>query len=158
MQILLIISAGIAAYKSLDLLRRLQDHNITSSVILTKSASAFVTPMSIAALGQGRVYQDLFSLTDEQEMGHIQLSRNADLILVCPASADIIAKMAAGSRDDLATTALLATDCPIMIAPAMNVRMWQHPATQANIHTLESRNVMVIPPETGPMACGEVGP
>lgn len=158
MQILLIISAGIAAYKSLDLLRRLQDHDITTSVILTKSASEFVTPMSVAALGQGRVYQDLFSLTDEQEMGHIQLARNADLILVCPASADIIAKMATGLCDDLATTALLATDCPIMIAPAMNVRMWQHAATQANIRTLKARDIMVIPPETGPMACGEFGP
>ena len=158
MHILLIVSAGIAAYKSLDLLRRMQAHGITVTVVLTKSASAFVTPMSIAALGQVRVYQDLFSLTDEQEMGHIQLARSADLILVCPASADIIAKMATGLCDDLATTALLATDCPIMIAPAMNVKMWQHPATQANIQTLKAHDVMVIPPETGPMACGEFGP
>ncbi|MDG4718673.1 MULTISPECIES: bifunctional phosphopantothenoylcysteine decarboxylase/phosphopantothenate--cysteine ligase CoaBC [Thalassospira] len=155
--ILLIISGGIAAYKVLEVIRRLRDREINIRAILTKGGEQFVTPLSVAALTENKVYQDLFSLTDEAEMGHIRLSREADLVLVAPASADILAKMATGQAGDLATTALLATNKPVMIAPAMNVEMWNHPATQANIATLESRGVIRVGPSSGDLACGEVG-
>lgn len=155
--LLLIISGGIAAYKVLEVIRRLRDRDINIRAILTKGGAEFVTPLSVAALTENKVYQDLFSLTDEAEMGHIRLSREADLVLVAPASADILAKMATGQAGDLATTALLATDKPVMIAPAMNVEMWNHPATQANIATLESRGVIRVGPSAGDLACGEVG-
>ncbi|WP_417827646.1 bifunctional phosphopantothenoylcysteine decarboxylase/phosphopantothenate--cysteine ligase CoaBC [Thalassospira sp.] len=155
--VLLIISGGIAAYKVLEVIRRLRDYGITIRAILTKGGAEFVTPLSVAALTENKVYQDLFSLTDEAEMGHIRLSREADLVLVAPASADILAKMATGQAGDLATTALLATNKPVMIAPAMNVEMWNHPATQANIATLESRGVIRVGPSAGDLACGEVG-
>lgn len=157
-RIVLIVSGGIAAYKSLETIRRLRENGVSVRCVLTKGGSKFVTPLSLSALSEEKVYQDLFDLTDESEMGHIQLSRQADLIVVAPASADILAKMAAGLADDLATTVLLATDKPVLVAPAMNVRMWDHPATQANIATLTDRGVGVIGPEEGPMACGEFGP
>jgi phosphopantothenoylcysteine decarboxylase/phosphopantothenate--cysteine ligase len=155
--VLLIISGGIAAYKVLEVIRRLRDRGIHIRAILTKGGAEFVTPLSVAALTENKVYQDLFSLTDEAEMGHIRLSREADLVLVAPASADILAKMATGQAGDLATTALLATNKPVMIAPAMNVEMWNHPATQANIATLESRGVLRVGPASGDLACGEFG-
>lgn len=155
--VLLIISGGIAAYKVLEVIRRLRDRGIDIRAILTKGGAEFVTPLSVAALTENKVYQDLFSLTDEAEMGHIRLSREADLVLVAPASADILAKMATGQAGDLATTALLATNKPVMIAPAMNVEMWNHPATQANIATLESRGVLRVGPSSGDLACGEFG-
>ena len=155
--ILLIISGGIAAYKVLEVIRRLRDREINIRAILTRGGEQFVTPLSVAALTENKVYQDLFSLTDEAEMGHIRLSREADLVLVAPASADILAKMATGQAGDLATTALLATNKPVMIAPAMNVEMWNHPATQANIATLESRGVIRVGPSAGDLACGETG-
>jgi phosphopantothenoylcysteine decarboxylase / phosphopantothenate---cysteine ligase len=157
-RILLIISGGIAAYKSLELIRRLRERGASVRAILTSGGAQFVTPLSVAALTEEKVYQDLFSLTDESEMGHIQLSRSADLLVVAPASADIMAKMAAGIADDLATTALLATDKPVLVAPAMNVRMWQHPATKANLRHLEARGVLRVGPNEGDMACGEYGP
>ena len=157
-RVLLIVSGGIAAYKALELIRRLRERSIDVRCVLTKGGAQFVTPLSLAALSENPVYTDLFSLTDEAEMGHIQLSRQADLLVVAPASADILAKMAHGHADDLATTVLLATDTPVMVAPAMNVRMWDHPATQANLATLKSRGVTVVGPEEGPMACGEFGP
>ena len=156
-RIVLIVSGGIAAYKSLELIRRMKEQDIAVRCVLTRGGAQFVTPLSLAALSEDKVYQDLFSLTDEQEMGHIQLSRQADLIVVSPASADILAKMTAGLADDLATTVLLATDKPVLVAPAMNVRMWDHPATQANLATLKARGVSVIGPDEGPMACGEFG-
>ncbi len=156
-RIVLIVSGGIAAYKSLELIRRLKERGIVVRCVLTRGGAQFVTPLSLSALSEDKVYQDLFSLTDESEMGHIQLSRQADLIVVAPASADILAKMTAGLADDLATTVLLATDKPVMVAPAMNVRMWGHPATQANLSTLKSRGVAVVGPDEGPMACGEFG-
>jgi len=155
--VLLIISGGIAAYKVLEVIRRLRDRGIHIRAILTKGGAEFVTPLSVAALTENKVYQDLFSLTDEAEMGHIRLSREADLVLVAPASADILAKMATGQAGDMATTALLATNKPVMIAPAMNVEMWNHPATQANIATLESRGVLRVGPSSGDLACGEFG-
>lgn len=155
--VLLIISGGIAAYKVLEVIRRLRDRGIHIRAILTKGGAEFVTPLSVAALTENKVYQDLFSLTDEAEMGHIRLSREADLVLVAPASADILAKMASGQAGDLATTALLATNKPVMIAPAMNVEMWNHPATQANIATLEGRGVLRVGPSSGDLACGEFG-
>ncbi|GAA0606974.1 bifunctional phosphopantothenoylcysteine decarboxylase/phosphopantothenate--cysteine ligase CoaBC [Thalassospira tepidiphila] len=155
--VLLIISGGIAAYKVLEVIRRLRDRGIHIRAILTKGGAEFVTPLSVAALTENKVYQDLFSLTDEAEMGHIRLSREADLVLVAPASADILAKMATGQAGDLATTALLATNKPVMIAPAMNVEMWNHPATQANIATLESHGVLRVGPASGDLACGEFG-
>ncbi|MEO5578136.1 MAG: bifunctional phosphopantothenoylcysteine decarboxylase/phosphopantothenate--cysteine ligase CoaBC [Sphingomicrobium sp.] len=156
--ILLIVGGGIAAYKAAELIRgaRKAGHSVTP--ILTAGGAHFVTPMSLAALAESPVYTSLWDLKDEAEMGHIQLSRAADLVLVCPATADLIAKMAAGIADDLATTLLLATDKPVVIAPAMNVRMWQHEATQANIALLRERGVTVIDPDEGPMACGEFGP
>lgn len=157
-RILLIIGGGIAAYKSLELIRELKRRDIASRCIITEAGKKFVTPMSVAALSGGKIYDDLFSLTDEAEMGHIELSRSADLVVVSPATANLMAKAAHGICDDLATTALLATDKPVMMAPAMNVRMWQHPATQANLETLRSRGVTIIDPDEGEMACGEYGP
>ncbi|EKV31972.1 Phosphopantothenoylcysteine decarboxylase [Caenispirillum salinarum AK4] len=156
-RILLIISGGIAAYKSLELIRRLRDRGAAVRCILTKGGAQFVTPLSVAALSEEKVYQDLFSLTDEAEMGHIRLSREADLVLVAPATADLMAKMAAGMADDLATTALLATDKPVLLAPAMNTFMWSHAATQANLHTLKSRGILTVGPNAGDLACGETG-
>ena len=137
-RILLIISGGIAAYKSLELIRRLRERGAEVRCVLTAGGAHFVTPLSLAALSEDKVYTDIFSLTDESEMGHIRLSREADLLVVAPATADILAKMAAGLADDLATTALLATDKPVMVVPAMNVRMWEHAATRANIATQKS--------------------
>ncbi|MSO73289.1 MAG: bifunctional phosphopantothenoylcysteine decarboxylase/phosphopantothenate--cysteine ligase CoaBC [Rhodospirillaceae bacterium] len=156
-RILLIVSGGIAAVKVPDLIRRLRERGASVRCILTKGGAQFVTPLTLAALSGDKVYQDLFSLTEEAEMGHIRLSREADIVLVAPATADIMAKMVAGQADDLATTALLATDKPVMIAPSMNVMMWTHPATQANLQTLKTREVKVVGPSAGDLACGEVG-
>jgi phosphopantothenoylcysteine decarboxylase/phosphopantothenate--cysteine ligase len=156
-RILLIISGGIAAYKSLDLIRRLRDRGAGVRCILTSSATHLVAPLAVAALTEDRVFTDLFSLTDESEIGHIRLSREADLVVVAPATANILAKMASGIADDLATTALLATDKPILAAPAMNVVMWQHPATQGNVATLRDRGVHMVGPSAGDLACGETG-
>ena len=156
--VLLIVSGGIAAYKSLELIRTLAKRGIASRCILTKGAQEFVTPLSVSALSGDKVYTDLFDLTDEAEMGHIELSRSADLVVVCPATADIIAKAAGGLATDLATTALLATDKPVFVVPAMNVRMWEHSATQRNIETLRADGVTVMQPDEGAMACGEFGP
>ena len=156
-RIMLVIAGGIAAYKSLDLIRRLQDRGAKVRCILTAGGAQFVTPLSIAALSGEKVYQDLFSLTDEAEMGHIRLSREADLLVVAPATADILAKMAAGLADDLATTALLATDKPVLVAPTMNLFMWNHPATQANVALLAQRGIRRVGPGAGDLACGEVG-
>jgi len=157
-RILLIVGGGIAAYKAAELVRLLRKEGHMVTPVLTEGGSHFVTPMSLAALAESPVYTSLWDLKDETEMGHIQLSRAADLVLVCPATADLIARMAGGHADDLATTLLLATDKPVVIAPAMNVRMWQHAATQANIATLRERGVTVLEPDEGPMACGEFGP
>lgn len=157
-KLLLIISGGIAAYKSLELVRLATKAGMNVTAVLTKAGEEFVTPLSLQALTGSKVYRDLFSLTDESEMGHIELSRAADFVVVAPASADLLAKMAHGLADDLASTLLLATDKRVMVAPAMNVRMWEHPATVANIKTLRQRGVMVVEPESGPMACGEFGP
>jgi len=156
-RILLIIAGGIAAYRSLELIRRLRERGATTRCILTKGGAQFVTPLSVAALSEQKVYQDLFSLTDESEMGHIRLSREADLIVVAPASADLIAKMANGHADDLASTALLATDKPVLIAPTMNVQMWEHPAVQRNVAALEAMGVRRVGPGSGALACGETG-
>ena len=156
-RILLVVTGGIAAYKCLDLIRRLRERGASARCILTRGGAQFVTPLSLAAISEDKVYSDLFSLTDESEMGHIRLSREADAVLVAPATADILARMAAGIADDLATTALLATDKPVMAAPAMNVRMWEHPATRANMATLAARGVRFIGPGEGDMACGEWG-
>ena len=157
-RVLLIISGGIAAYKSLELIRTLAKRGIASRCVLTKSAQEFVTPLSVSALSGDKVYTDMFDLTDEAEMGHIELSRSADLVVVCPATADIIAKAASGLATDLATTTLLATDKPVFVVPAMNVRMWEHPATQRNIETLRADGISVMQPDEGAMACGEFGP
>lgn len=157
-RVLLIISGGIAAYKSLELIRLLRKRGLAVRCILTRGGAQFVTPLSVSALTEDKVYTDLFSLTDEAEMGHIQLSRDADLVVVAPASADILAKMAQGLADDLASTTLLATDKAVMVAPAMNVRMWQHEATQSNLTALLERGVRIIGPDEGDMACGEFGP
>jgi phosphopantothenoylcysteine decarboxylase/phosphopantothenate--cysteine ligase len=156
-RILLIVSGGIAAYKSLELIRRGRERGLGFRVILTKGGAEFVTPLSFASLSGDKVYQELFSLTDEAEMGHIRLSREADLVVVAPASADLIAKMAHGRADDLASTALLATDKTVLIAPAMNVMMWANPATQANLALLKSRGIHVVGPGSGDLACGEEG-
>ncbi len=156
-RVLLIVSGGIAAYKCLEVIRRLSERGLAVRCILTKAGAEFVTPLSLGALSGDKVYDDLFSLTDENEMGHIRLSREADLVLVAPATASILAKMAAGIADDLATTALLATDCPVMVAPAMNVRRGEHSATQANMAALEARGVRRLGPVEGDMACGEWG-
>jgi phosphopantothenoylcysteine decarboxylase/phosphopantothenate--cysteine ligase len=157
-RILLVIGGGIAAYKCLELIRRLREHGASVRCILTAAGREFVTPLSIAALTEDKVYSELFSLTDESEMGHIRLSREADVVVVAPATADLLARMAAGIANDLATTTLLATDKPVLAAPAMNVRMWQHPATQANLRTLCARGLATIGPNEGGMACGEWGP
>ncbi len=156
--ILLIISGGIAAYKSLDLIRRMRERGASVTPVMTQAASEFVTPLSVSALAGAQVYQDLFDLTAETDMGHIQLSRSADLIVVAPASADLMAKMANGLATDLASTLLLATDTPVLIAPAMNVRMWDHPATQRNLAQLIADGVHIVGPNPGDMACGEYGP
>ena len=156
-RILLIIGGGIAAYKSLDLIRRLREAEASVTPVMTRAAAEFVTPLSVAALAGEKVYTDLFDLTDEAEMGHIQLSRVADLIVVAPATADLMAKMAQGRADDLASTLLLATDTRVLIAPAMNVRMWGHQATQRNVVQLHSDGVMFVGPNEGEMACGEYG-
>lgn len=155
--ILLVISGGIAAYKSLELIRLIRKAGGNVRCILTKGGEQFVTPLSVAALSENPVYSDLWSLKDETEMGHIRLSREADLVVVAPASANLIAKMAHGLADDLASTTLLATDKPVLIAPAMNPMMWQNPATQANIKTLHNRGIPRIGPNPGEMACGETG-
>ena len=157
-RVLLIISGGIAAYKALELIRLLSKADCGVVTVLTKAGAEFVTPLSLQALSGQKVYSDLFSLTDESEMGHIELSRAADLVVVAPASADILAKMAAGIANDLATTLLLATDKRVLVAPAMNVRMWQHAATQHNVSILQARGVLIVQPDAGPMACGEFGP
>jgi phosphopantothenoylcysteine decarboxylase / phosphopantothenate---cysteine ligase len=156
--VLLIIGGGIAAYKSLELIRLLSKSGIVVKAIMTKAAQEFVTPLSVASLTGEKVYTDLFSLTDEVEMGHIELSRAADLLVVAPATADLLAKMAQGLANDLASTALLATDKKVLVAPAMNVRMWQHAATQRNISTLMKDGVSFVGPNEGEMACGEFGP
>ena len=156
--ILLILGGGIAAYKSLDLVRRLRDQGAHVTPVLTRAGAEFVTPLSLSALAGSKVYQDLFDLTDEAEMGHIELSRAADLVVVAPATADLMAKMAAGLANDLASTLLLATDKRVLIVPAMNVRMWNHPATQRNLATLRGDGVLVTGPDEGVMACGEFGP
>lgn len=157
-RILLIIGGGIAAFKTLDLIRRLRERGATVTPVLTRAAEEFVTPLSVSALAAQKVYRDLFDLTDEAEMGHIELSRSADLVVVAPATADLMAKMAVGIADDLASTLLLATDTPVLIAPAMNVRMWEHRATQRNRALLESDGIRMVGPEVGDMACGERGP
>ena len=157
-RILLIIGGGIAAYKSLETIRRLRERGAAVRAVLTRAGAEFVTPLSVSALTEDKVYEDLFSLTDEAEMGHIELSRSADLVVVAPATANLLARMAGGLADDLATTVLLATDKPVLAAPAMNVRMWLHPATRANLTTLKARGVMTVGPNDGDMACGEFGP
>ena len=156
-KILLIVSGGIAAYKCPDLVRRLRQRAARVRCVLTNGGAEFVTPLALGAVSEDKVYQDLFSLTDEDEMGHIRLSREADLVLVAPATANILAKMAHGIADDLASTALMASDKPILCAPAMNVRMWENPATLKNLATLARRGVGFIGPEEGDMACGEWG-
>ncbi|RRH76650.1 bifunctional phosphopantothenoylcysteine decarboxylase/phosphopantothenate--cysteine ligase CoaBC [Falsigemmobacter faecalis] len=157
-RILLIIGGGIAAYKSLELIRRLRDQGAEVVPVLTEAAKQFVTPLSVAALSGNPVHQDLFDLTTEAEMGHIQLSRSADLVVVAPCTANLMAKMAGGHADDLPSTLLMATDKRVLIAPAMNVRMWTHPATQRNLVTLEGDGVLTCGPDDGSMACGEFGP
>ncbi len=157
-RILLVIGGGIAAYKTLELIRQLQEKGAGVRAILTDAGAQFVTPLSVASLTADRVYQNLFDLTQESEMGHIVLSRSADLVVVAPATADLMAKMAAGIANDLATTALLATDKPVLIAPAMNVFMWEHAATKRNIETLKADGIAVVGPNAGALADGEFGP
>ena len=156
--ILLIIGGGIAAFKSLDLIRRLRERGAVVTPVLTRAAEEFVTPLSVSALAGQKGHRDLFDLDDEAEMGHIQLSRVADLVVVAPATADLMAKMASGLANDLASTLLLATDTPVMIVPAMNVRMWEHAATQRNLATLRGDGIAIVGPNKGDMACGEHGP
>ena len=156
-RILLIVTGGIAAYKSLELVRLLKRQEIAVRAVMTKSAAEFVTPLSMAVMTEDQVYGHMFDLKEESEIGHIQLSRQADLIVVCPATANIVAKMAAGIADDLATTILLATDKPVLAVPAMNVRMWNHPATQRNLTQLRADGVHIMAPDEGAMACGEFG-
>jgi phosphopantothenoylcysteine decarboxylase/phosphopantothenate--cysteine ligase len=156
-RILLIIGGGIAAYKALELIRLLRKGGAAVRTILTRAGSEFVTPLSLGSLTEDKVYQDLFSLTDEAEMGHIQLSRDADLLVVVPATADLMGRMAGGLANDLASAALLATDKPVLIAPAMNVRMWHHPATQRNLARLKADGILTVGPGEGEMACGEFG-
>ncbi|MEH6715240.1 bifunctional phosphopantothenoylcysteine decarboxylase/phosphopantothenate synthase [Parasphingorhabdus flavimaris] len=156
--ILLVIGGGIAAYKSSELIRLIKKSGMTVRCVLTESGAQFVTPMTLAALSENEVHTTLWSLKDEAEMGHIQLSREADLLVICPATANLLAKMAGGVADDLATTLLLATDTPVMAVPAMNVRMWQHAATQRNIKQLSADGIFVMHPDEGDMACGEFGP
>ena len=157
-RILLVIGGGIAAFKALELIRRLREAGAAVTPVLTSGAEQFVTPLSVSALAASKVYRDLFDLTDEAEMGHIELSRSADLIVVAPATANLMARMAAGLADDLATTLMLATDTPVLIAPAMNVRMWEHPATRRNLDVLRDDGIRVVGPDAGEMACGEFGP
>ncbi|PHQ85189.1 MAG: bifunctional phosphopantothenoylcysteine decarboxylase/phosphopantothenate--cysteine ligase CoaBC [Thalassobium sp.] len=156
--ILLIIGGGIAAFKSLDLIRRLRERGHQVTPVLTRAGAEFVTPLSVSGLAATKVYQDLFDLTDEAEMGHIELSRAADLVVVAPATADLMAKMAGGHANDLASTLLMATDKRVLIAPSMNVRMWEHAATQRNLATLLGDGILVVGPNEGDMACGEYGP
>ncbi len=155
---MLIVSGGIAAFKALDLIRRLRERGADVTPVLTRAAEQFVTPLSASALAANKVYRDLFDLTDEAEMGHIELSRAADLVVVAPATANLLAKMAQGLASDLASTLLLATDKRVLVAPAMNVRMWEHAATQRNIATLKGDGVLFVGPDEGDMACGEFGP
>ena len=157
-RILLIIGGGIAAFKALDLIRRLRERGASVTPVLTRAGSEFVTPLSVSALAGDKVYTELFDLTAEAEMGHIELSRSADLIVVAPATADLMAKMAHGLADDLASTLLLATDTPVLVAPAMNVRMWDHPATARNRAQLAADGIRFVGPNDGTMACGEFGP
>ncbi len=157
-RVLLIVTGGIAAYKVLELIRRGAERGLRFRCVLTRAAQQFVTPLAVASLAGEKVYSDLFSLTDEAEMGHIRLSREADLVVVAPATADMLAKMAGGLADDLASTLLLATDKPVMVAPAMNPCMWQHPATQRNVERLRGDGIRFVGPEEGDMACGETGP
>jgi phosphopantothenoylcysteine decarboxylase / phosphopantothenate---cysteine ligase len=157
-RILLIIGGGIAAYKSLELVRRLRDQGAAVRVVMTKAASEFITPLSAATLSGEAVRDDLFSLTDEALIGHIELSRAADLVVVAPATANLLARMTGGLADDLATTLLLATDKRVLVAPAMNVRMWLHPATRRNVERLKADGVLFVGPDRGAMACGEFGP
>lgn len=157
-RILLIVGGGIAAYKACELVRTIRKAGHAVRCVLTKGGAQFVTPLTLGALSEDKVYTDLFDLKDEAEMGHIQLSRQADLVVVCPATADLLAKMHAGIADDLATTLLLATDKPVLAVPAMNVRMWQHPATRRNVAALRTDGVHVLDPVSGEMACGEYGP
>jgi len=156
-RILLIIGGGIAAYKVLELIRRGRERGLAFRAILTKGGAEFVTPLSVASLAEEKVYTDLFSLTDEAEMGHIRLSREADLVVVAPATADLLAKMANGHADDLASTALLATDKPVLVAPAMNPMMWGHAATRRNVERLRADGIAFVGPEAGDTACGETG-
>ena len=157
-RILLIVGGGIAAYKSLELVRLLRRQSMAVRAVMTASAAEFVTPLSLGVMTDDHVYGALFDLKDEHEIGHIQLSRQAELLVVCPATANILAKMVAGIADDLATTVLLATDKPVFVVPAMNVRMWNHPATRRNVAQLRADGVEVMPPDEGAMACGEFGP
>jgi phosphopantothenoylcysteine decarboxylase/phosphopantothenate--cysteine ligase len=157
-RILLIVGGGIAAYKSPELVRRLKERSASVRVILTSGGAEFVTPLSFSVLSEDKAYTDLFDLKDEAEIGHIRLSREADLVVVAPATADLIAKMATGLANDLASTVLLATDRRVLVAPAMNVRMWQHPATRRNVATLRADGVQFVGPDEGEMACGEYGP
>ena len=156
--ILLIVGGGIAAYKACELIRLIRKAGMSVRCVLTDGGAQFITPMTLAALSENEVFTTLWDLKNETEMGHIQLSREADLIVVCPATADLLAKMAAGISDSLATTVLLATDTPVLAVPAMNVRMWQHAATQRNVARLRSDGVTVVDPDDGAMACGEYGP
>ena len=156
-KILIIITGGIAAYKSLDLIRKLKSQGAKVTPVMTQSAENFVTPMSVSALAQEKVFNQLFDLTDEAEMGHIELSRSADLIIVVPASADFVAKTASGQANDLASTLILATDTSVLMAPAMNVRMWENPLTQKNVKTLGESGINFVGPNQGQMACGEFG-
>ena len=157
-RVLLIVAGGIAAFKSLELIRRLRERGAAVRCVVTEAGAKFVTPLSLQALSEDRVYTDMFSLTDESEMGHIQLSRDADLLVVAPATANILARLAGGLADDLAATVLLATDKPVLAAPAMNVRMWTHAATVANVEMLKKRGVTFVGPNDGAMACNEHGP
>jgi len=157
-KVLLIVGGGIAAYKSLELVRLLKKAGHDVTPVLTKGGEHFVTAMSLGTLAESQVHTTLWELKDEVEIGHIQLSRAADVVLVCPATADLLAKMASGIADDLATTLLLATDKPVVVAPAMNVRMWLHAATQRNIAQLKADGITVLDPDEGEMACGEFGP
>lgn len=156
--VLLIISGSVAAYKSLELIRRLGERGFRTRAILTEGGAQFITPLAVASLSGEPVYTDLFSLKDETEMGHIRLTREADFVVVAPASADLIAKMAHGMADDLATAALLASDKPPIVAPAMNARMWAHPAMQRNIAQIQSDGASLVLPGEGALACGETGP
>jgi phosphopantothenoylcysteine decarboxylase/phosphopantothenate--cysteine ligase len=157
-RVLLIVGGGVAAYKALELTRLLRKAGVGVRPILTQAGAEFVTPLSLSALAEDKVYSDLFSLTDEAEMGHIELSRSADLVVVAPATADLMAKAANGLANDLASTTLLATDKPVLMAPAMNVRMWEHPATKRNFAQLKADGVHFVGPDEGAMACGEYGP